>query len=706
MSSRRIPLSSIRNVGIMAHIDAGKTTVTERILYYTGRIHRLGEVHDGAATMDWMELEQERGITICSAATTCEWSDHRINIIDTPGHVDFTAEVERSLRVLDGAIALFCAVGGVEPQSETVWHQAEKYETPRIAFINKMDRVGADFYRVVGEIEKELGANPIPVTLPIGAEDEFVGLIDLIGNQALYYDNEDQGASYRIAEVPEDMRELTEHWRTHLIEKISSESESLLEKFCEGEEISPEELRDTLRLATLNGNAVPVLCGSAFKNKGVQRLLDAVIDYLPSPADLPPIIGICHKEGDEIEVIPGEDGPLAVMAFKVVQDRHMGRMVYVRVYSGDLEAGQYIFNSTKNKRQRLGRLLRMHANRQEKRDVLHTGDIGVAIGLSDTTTGDTLCHQDRPLLLESIEFAAPVLSVSVEPASRDDQEKLAKALDALGSEDPTFLVSYDAEVQQTIISGMGELHLEVLVERMKREFKVNANIGRPEVAYRETLTGIVDVNHKHKKQTGGRGQFAHVELLIEPGDPGTGFEFKNKIVGGAIPREYIPAVEKGLVDAMQRGPYGGFSVVDLRVTLHDGSSHDVDSSEMAFRICASQALKQAFREGSPQLLEPVMSVHVAVPEQFAGSVTGDLCQRRGRIQGMELSGVLQNISAMVPLSQMFGYATDVRTLTQGRGNFTMHFEHYEAVPFSLAEEIVKKNLEKLADQRNKGKKKK
>ncbi len=692
---RRIPLSSIRNVGIMAHIDAGKTTVSERILYYTGRIHRLGEVHDGQATMEWMDLEQERGITICSAATTCEWNDHRINLIDTPGHVDFTAEVERSLRVLDGAIALFCAVGGVEPQSETVWHQAEKYETPRIAFINKMDRVGADFERVVSEIRKELGANPIPIVLPIGAEDRFVGLIDLVENNAIYYDESDRGVSFHIEEVPAEEKERTDKWRAHLIEQISSECEQLLEKFCEGEKISPTELRDTLRKATLKRHAVPVLCGSAFKNKGVQRLLDAMVDYLPSPADLPPIIGICHKEGEKIEVTPGEEGPLAALAFKVVQDRHMGRLVYVRVYSGDLEAGRYIYNTTKNKRQRLGRLLRMHANRQEKRDVLHTGDIGVAIGLSDTTTGDTICDEDQPLLLEPIEFPSPVLSVSVSPASRDDQEKLGKALVALGHEDPTFVVSYDDEIKQTIISGMGELHLEVLVERMKREFSVNAKVGRPEVAYRETLAGSAEVNHKHKKQTGGRGQFAHVELLIEPLDPGIGFEFKNKIVGGSVPREYIPAVEKGLIDAMQRGPYGGFPVVDLRVTLMDGSSHDVDSSEMAFRTCARQALKQAFRSGSPQLLEPLMSVHVSVPEQFSGSVTGDLCQRRGRIQGMELKGVLQDIEAMVPLAEMFGYATCLRTITQGRGNFTMHFEHYEAVPFSLAETIVKDHLEKL-----------
>ncbi|MDP7035428.1 MAG: elongation factor G [Planctomycetota bacterium] len=692
--SRNIPLERLRNIGIMAHIDAGKTTVTERILFYTGGTHKIGEVHDGEATMDWMAQEQERGITITSAATTATWKDHRINIIDTPGHVDFTVEVERSLRVLDGAIALFCAVGGVEPQSETVWHQAEKYSVPRIAFVNKMDRVGADFSCVVDDIEKRLGANPVPLVIPIGAGDEFAGIVDLIEYKAVYYDEEDSGVTYHEEEIPADMIEEVDKWRLHMVEKTCEENEALLEKYCEGGDVSPDELREVLRSSTLAGTVVPVLCGSAYKNKGVQRLLDAVNLYLPSPVDLPPIIGRQMDGEGETKRIARPDDRLSALAFKVVSDRHMGRMVYVRVYSGTLHSGSYIYNSSRKKKQRIGRLVRMHANHQEARDEIFCGDIAAVIGLSDTYTGDTLCDEKDPILLDVIEFPAPVLSLSIAPSSRQDRDKLGKALQSLSAEDPTFLIEQDPETQQTIIKGMGELHLEILLDRMRREFNVSCESGAPEVAYRETLTGSLELRHRHAKQTGGRGQFAEIDLKIEPLEPGHGFEFVSKVVGGSVPKQYIPSVEMGIVDAMTKGPYAGFPVVDLRVTLTDGKHHEVDSSDFAFRTCARDAIREAFRKGVPQLLEPYMSVRVIVSDEYAGGISGDLCSRRGRIEKIDAAGTRHEIYAMAPLASMFGYVTDLRSMTSGRGNFTMHFEHYEAVPYELAEEIAAQRKKK------------
>lgn len=696
--ARLVSLDKVRNIGIMAHIDAGKTTVTERILHFTGKTHKIGEVHDGEAVMDWMEQERERGITITSAATTCFWKGHRINIIDTPGHVDFTVEVERSLRVLDGAIALFCAVGGVEPQSETVWRQAEKYSVPKIAFINKMDRAGADFFRVVGLIESQLGANPVPIVIPMMENGTLVGVIDLIHHVAHYYDDPEKGGEGRRDEpIPAEWMAEHDQWFKHLVEKASEVDESLMEKYCAEESISEAELLCGLRRATLAQTVVPVLCGAAFKNKGVRRLIDAVTELLPSPVDLPPTIGR-SLEGEEIDRIPKDDGRLAALAFKVVADKHMGKMVYFRVYSGTMKGGSYVLNSAKNKMQRVGRLMQMHANHQENRDAIYCGDIGVAVGLSDTVTGDTLCDPDHPIILEAIEFPAPVLSVSISPESRGDRDKLSTGLTRLSEEDPTFTVGSGVESGETVISGMGELHLEIIVDRLKREYGVQAQVGRPQVAYRETLTRSVTINHKYAKQTGGRGQYAHVQMTVDPTDPGTGFEFENKIVGGAIPREYIPSVEKGIVKAMAEGVYAGFPVVDVRVTLFDGSFHEVDSSEQAFRICASQAFKQAFRDGNPELLEPVMSVTVVTPEEFAGGITGNLCSRRGRIQGIDMTPQGHSIEAMVPLAEMFGYATDLRNISSGRANFTMHFEHYEAVPFALAEKIVEERREAKASK--------
>ena len=685
--SREVPLERVRNIGIMAHIDAGKTTCTERILFYTGRTHRIGDVDDGNTTMDWMEQERERGITITAAATTFNWKDHRINLIDTPGHVDFTAEVERSLRVLDGAVALFCGVGGVEPQSETVWRQAEKYNVPCIAFVNKLDRPGADFFAVVREMERSLGANPVPIVIPIGKEENFVGIVDLYAQQAIYYDDADKGETYHEGPIPADMVEIAEKWRRHLIEKVSELDEAILDRYCKGEEIPLADLRAVIRKATLARRVVPVFCGAAFKNKGVQRLLDGVIDYLPSPVDLPPVIGKC-LEGTEIERYPRDDGRMAALAFKVVSDRHMGKLIYLRVYSGTLKAGSYVYNSVAGKRQRIGRLMQMHANHQEMRDAIYCGDIGAAVGLSDTVTGDTICDEDHPIVLEAIEFPAPVISVSITPDSRDDQERLAKALHAMAEEDPTFIVAHNAETRETVISGMGELHLEIIVDRMRREFGVQAKVGVPQVAYRETITHDVEISYKHVKQTGGHGQYAHVVIRLEPLGPGEGFEFVDKIFGGAIPLNYIPSIERGIVDAMAKGPYAGFPVVDVRVTLVDGSSHDVDSSDMAFRLCAAHAFRSAVLQDTPQLLEPVMSVNVIVPSDYSGVVNGDLCARRGRIQGMETRPTAHEIHANVPLAEMFGYATTIRTLTQGRGSFTMHFERYEAVPYAIAEEII------------------
>jgi elongation factor G len=685
--SREVPLERVRNIGIMAHIDAGKTTCTERILFYTGRTHRIGDVDDGNTTMDWMEQERERGITITAAATTCNWKDHRINLIDTPGHVDFTAEVERSLRVLDGAVALFCGVGGVEPQSETVWRQAEKYNVPCIAFVNKLDRPGADFFAVVQEMEHSLGANPVPIVIPIGKEENFTGLVDLYAQKAIYYDDADKGETYHEGPIPADMVEIAAKWRRHLIEKVSELDEAILDRYCKGEEIPLEDLRAVIRKATLARRVVPVFCGAAFKNKGVQRLLDGVIHYLPSPVDLPPVIGKC-LEGTEIERYPKDDGRMAALAFKVVSDRHMGKLIYLRVYSGTMKAGSYVYNSVKGKRQRIGRLMQMHANHQEMRDAIYCGDIGAAVGLGDTTTGDTICDEEHPIVLEAIEFPAPVISVSITPESRADQERLAKALHAMSEEDPTFIVAHNAETSETVISGMGELHLEIIVDRMRREFGVQAKVGVPQVAYRETITNDVELSYKHVKQTGGHGQYAHVEIRLEPLGPGEGFEFVDKIFGGAIPLNYIPSIERGIVDAMAKGPYAGFPVVDVRVTLVDGSSHDVDSSDMAFRLCAAHAFRLAVMKDTPQLLEPVMSVNVIIPSDYSGSVNGDLCARRGRIQGMETRPTAHEITAYVPLAEMFGYATTIRTLTQGRSSFTMHFERYEAVPYSIAEEII------------------
>lgn len=685
--SRKYTLEQLRNIGIMAHIDAGKTTVSERILFYTGKLHRMGEVHDGKAVMDWMPQEQERGITITSAATATVWRDHMINLIDTPGHVDFTVEVERSLRVLDGVVALFCAVGGVEPQSETVWRQAEKYSVPRIAFVNKMDRLGADFYGVVESIQRQLGANSVPVVLPIGSEDGFRGIVDLVDNCAVYYDKSDRGMSWHEEPIPDDMISEAKKWRKHLIEKVSEIDEELFEKFCEGEEISGKELSLAIRQATHSHALCPVLCGSAYRNMGVQRLLDAVVSYLPSPLDLPPVSGQC-LDGNPIERIPRDDGRLAALAFKVVTDRHVGKLVYLRVYSGSLESGSYVFNSSENKMQRAGRILRMHADKRESVDVLYTGEIGAVTGLKDTSTGDTICCEENPIILEAIEFPTPVLSVAVTLENKGERDKLSRALVKLSEEDPTFTVSTDSETAETIISGMGELHLEIILDRLKREFSVDVITSPPRVAYRETITSTVDINEKLSKQTGGKGQYAHVIMTLTPMPAGHGFEFKNNVKGGNIPREYIPAVEKGIVGAMARGVMADFPVVDIKVTLHDGSFHEVDSSEMAFRKCAASAFRKAFMKGNPILLEPVMSVSVTTPEEYAGNVTGSVYEKRGNITSMDKQANAQIVKSLIPLSGMFGYATELRNMSQGRAAFAMHFEHYEAVPFSIAEKVM------------------
>ena len=689
---RDFPLKKVRNIGIMAHIDAGKTTTTERILYYTGKSHRLGEVHDGQATMDWMAQEQERGITITSAATTTTWRDHQINIIDTPGHVDFTVEVERSLRVLDGVIALFCAVGGVEPQSETVWRQAEKYSVPRIAFVNKMDRMGADFYGVIRSMQQTLGSNAVPVTIPIGKEDSFRGIVDLVDNVAVYYGESDSGMTWHEEEIPPEMAEEAESWREKLFERVSEVDERLFEKYCQGEDISNRELSSAIRKACHAHLLLPVMCGSAYKNRGVQRLLDAVVAYLPSPLDLPPISGKCLEGGHE-ERVPKDEGRLSALAFKVVADRHIGKLIYVRVYSGKLEAGSYVYNSTQKKVQRVGRILRMHANKQQPVDALFTGGIGAVVGLSDTVTGDTICSREDPIVLEAIEFPAPVLSVAVKTPNRSEREKLGIALNKLAEEDPTFTVGTDEETSQTIISGMGELHLEIILDRLLREFKVEAETSTPRVAYRETITGSCKMNEKLVKQTGGKGQYAHIVFEMEPLPAGGGFEFDNKVTGGNIPREYIPSVERGFIDAMEKGVYAECPVVDLRIRLLDGSSHQVDSSEMAFRTCARQAFRKGFMKASPQLLEPMMSVNIVTPEEHAGAITGSVYEKRGTVTGMDSQGNAKVIKAMVPLASMFGYASELRNMTQGRAGFTMHFEHYEAVPWSVAEEILRSRRE-------------
>ena len=674
----------------MAHIDAGKTTVSERILYYTGRSHKIGEVHDGAATMDWMEQEQERGITITSAATTCMWKDHMISIIDTPGHVDFTMEVERALRVLDGAIALYCAVGGVQPQSETVWHQSERYSVPKIAFVNKMDRIGADYFGVVEGIQNMLGANAVPVVIPIGASDDFVGVIDLITMKALIFKEDSQGAEWDEKEIPADLLDSAKEWRANLVEKCAEQDEEMLEKFFEEGDLSEDEIWKILRKATCAREVVPVFCGSAFKNKGVQQVLDGVIKILPAPNEIPPII--CTKDPENQRKVD-DDEVLSALAFKIMSDKHMGKLTYIRLYSGTLESGATIWNSTQQKKQRIGRLLRMHSNRQEAIELAVAGDIVAVAGLADTKTGDTLCMRDEEIYLESMEFPAPVISISIKPETMKDNEKLGDALHRLADEDPTFTVAFDQETSETIISGMGELHLEIIVDRLKREFGVVAEVGRPEVAYRETATTSSEGAYKHAKQSGGRGQFGHVKMVLEPQDPGTGFEFVNEIVGGRIPQEYIPSVEKGIIQALEAGPFAGYPVVDMKVRLIDGSYHEVDSSDFAFQIAGRQGFKELMMKGQPELLEPVMSIEITTPEEYMGPVNGTICQRRGRIESMDDRGGMKIVKGYVPLSEMFGYSNTIRSLTQGRASFSMTFEHYEAVPFSIAEEVVKKRRE-------------
>jgi len=688
--ARKVALDKTRNIGIMAHIDAGKTTTTERILYYTGVSHKIGEVHDGAATMDWMEQEQERGITITSAATTCFWKDHRINIIDTPGHVDFTIEVERSLRVLDGSVAVFCSVGGVEPQSETVWRQADKYGVPRIAFINKMDRVGADFNRGLKMMRDRLGANPVPIQLPIGQEDLFRGVIDLVQMKAILWDDESLGAHYEISEIPAELLDDAEAAREAMLEEISSNDEELMEKYLGGEELSIEEIKQGIRKATTSLQINPVLCGSAFKNKGVQTLLDAVIDYMPSPLDVPAIRGVHPDTKEELSRPADDKGPFAALAFKVMTDPFVGQLTFFRVYSGVAESGAHVLNTSKGKKERFGRLLKMHANKREEIKQVYSGDIAAAVGLKFTTTGDTLCDDKNVCLLEAMEFPEPVIHIAIEPKTKSDQEKMGMALGKLVQEDPSLRVHTDEETGQVIISGMGELHLEIIVDRMKREFKVEANIGAPQVAYRETITKSVEVQGKFVRQSGGRGQYGDCWLRIEPLEPGSGFEYVDEIKGGVIPREYIPAVGAGAEQAAQNGILAGFPLVDIRVTCFDGSYHDVDSSEMAFKIAGSMGLKEGAAKAKPVLLEPIMAVEVVLPEEYLGEVMGDLNSRRGRVSGMEARGGAQVVSAHVPLSCMFGYATDLRSSTQGRATYTMTFDHYDQVPKAIAEEIVSK----------------
>ncbi|WP_459503679.1 elongation factor G [Bacillus sp. C1] len=687
---REFSLENTRNIGIMAHIDAGKTTATERILYYTGRIHKIGETHEGASQMDWMEQEQERGITITSAATTAQWKGHRVNIIDTPGHVDFTVEVERSLRVLDGAVAVLDAQSGVEPQTETVWRQATTYGVPRIVFVNKMDKIGADFLYSVGTIHDRLQANAHPIQLPIGAEDEFNGIIDLVEECAYMYGN-DLGTDIQRVEIPEEHKELAEEYRGKLIEAVAELDEEMMMKYLEGEEITVEELKAGIRKATTSVEFFPVICGSAFKNKGVQILLDAVIDYLPSPLDVPAIKGIVPDTDEEVERKSSDEEPFSALAFKIMTDPYVGKLTFFRVYSGVLNSGSYVKNSTKGKRERVGRILQMHANSREEISTVYAGDIAAAVGLKDTTTGDTLCDEKSLVILESMEFPEPVISVAIEPKSKADQDKMGTALSKLSEEDPTFRAHTDQETGQTIIAGMGELHLDIIVDRMRREFKVEANVGAPQVAYRETFRAAAKVEGKFARQSGGRGQFGHVWIEFEPNEEGKGFEFENKIVGGVVPREYIPAVGAGLEDALKNGVLAGYPLVDVKAALVDGSYHDVDSSEMAFKIAASMALKAAVSKCNPVILEPMMKVEVVIPEEYMGDIMGDVTSRRGRVEGMEARGNAQVVRAMVPLSEMFGYATSLRSNTQGRGTFSMVFDHYEEVPKSVSEEIIKKN---------------
>jgi elongation factor G len=680
----------MRNIGIMAHIDAGKTTLTERILYYTGKVHRMGEVHDGAATMDWMEQERERGITITSAATTCLWKDHQINIIDTPGHVDFTVEVERSLRVLDGAIAVFCGVGGVEPQSETVWRQADKYKVPRIAFVNKLDRIGSDFAFVVQMMKDRLGSNAVPIQWPIYLGDVFQGMIDLIDMKTVTYATDEMGANYIEGPIPRDLEKRAVDERHHMLEAVAEFDDELLHAYLEGSNVTPEMIRRALRRGTLLGKITPVLCGTAFKNKGVQRLLDAVVAYLPSPSDLPPVKGMNPKTLEEEVRNVSDEEPFAALAFKIMTDPYVGKLTFFRVYSGCIKAGTYVYNATKEKGERLGRVVAMHANKREDREEIFCGEIAAAVGLKNVNTGDTLCDKAHPILLEAMHFPEPVIQVAIEPKTKADEEKMATALAKLADEDPTFRVRTDEESGQTLISGMGELHLEILVDRMVREFSVQANIGKPQVAYKETVSKRVEQRTRFAKQTGGRGQFADISMVLEPVPPGGGFQFLNEIKGGAIPREYIPAVERGILEAMENGVIAGYPVVDVKVTLNDGQYHEVDSSEMAFKICGSMAFKEAANKAAPKLLEPIMDVEVVVPEEYMGDVIGDLSSRRGRIGGMFQRSDARVVAASVPLSEMFGYSTRLRSITQGRAVYSMQFSRYEEMPQQMAEQIVAK----------------
>ena len=688
--AREFSLDKTRNLGIMAHIDAGKTTTTERILYYTGKIHKIGETHEGASQMDWMEQEQERGITITSAATTAQWKGHRINVIDTPGHVDFTVEVERSLRVLDGAVTVLDAQSGVEPQTETVWRQATTYGVPRVVFINKMDKIGADFLYSVGTLHDRLQANAHPIQLPIGAENNFTGIIDLVEMNADIY-KDDDGTEFEVTDIPEEYREKAEEYREKLLEAVAEVDEDLMEKYLAGEEITKEELKAAIRKATINVDFYPVLCGSAFKNKGVQLMIDAVVDYLPSPLDVPAIKGTLPDTDEEVERHADDSEPFSALAFKVMTDPYVGKLTFFRVYSGTLQSGSYVQNSSKGKRERVGRILQMHANHREEITEVHAGDIAAAVGLKDTSTGDTLCDDKNLVILESMEFPEPVIELSVEPKSKADQDKMANALQKLQEEDPTFRAHTDQETGQVIIAGMGELHLDILVDRMRREFKVEANVGAPQVSYRETFRQSAKVEGKFARQSGGRGQYGHVWIEFSPNEEGKGFEFENGIVGGVVPREYIPAVQAGLEDALQRGVLAGYPLVDVKARLFDGSYHDVDSSEMAFKVAASLALRNAASKCNPAILEPVMKVEVVMPEEYLGDIMGQITARRGRVEGMEARGNAQVVKAMVPLSEMFGYATSLRSSTQGRGVFTMTFDHYEEVPKSIAEEIIKKN---------------
>ena len=685
---RAFSLEKTRNIGIMAHIDAGKTTTTERILFYTGKTHKIGETHEGAATMDWMEQEQERGITITSAATTAQWKNHRINIIDTPGHVDFTVEVERSLRVLDGSVTVLCAKGGVEPQSETVWRQADKYNVPRMIFVNKMDILGANFYRVIDMVKDRLKANAVPIQLPIGVEDSFIGIVDLVEMKAEIY-KDDLGKEFEITDIPAEMLEKANEWREKMIESVAECDEELTMKFLEGEELTVKEIKDTIRKATIAGEMVPVTCGSAYRNKGVQMMLDAVVDYMPSPVDIPAIKGINPDTGEEDERKASDSEPFAALAFKIMADPFVGKLAFFRVYSGTVTSGSYVYNSTKGKKERIGRILQMHANKREEISEVYSGDIAAAVGFKDTTTGDTICDEKHEIILESMEFPDPVIEIAIEPKTKAGQEKMGIALAKLAEEDPTFKTYTNTETGQTIIAGMGELHLEIIVDRLLREFKVEANVGKPQVSYKETITQLADVDHKYAKQSGGRGQYGHVKIKVYPREAGTGFEFKNSIVGGAIPKEYIPKIEEGIKEAMQTGPLAGYNVVDVGVELYDGSYHEVDSSEMAFKIAASMAFREACKKAGPVLLEPIFKVEVTVPEDYMGDVIGDISSRRGRIEGSDMNAGAVAVRGMVPLSEMFGYATDLRSKTQGRGVYVMQMDHFEKLPDNLLDKINK-----------------